>query len=273
MKQHPKQSLACLTILGIAICTQAQATVIEGSSGYVETKRNSALFFVDPPSITEDVFGDQLSGVAPAPYSDSITIPPAFGSSALGSLSVESDVDGSSGTGFARVLLDDPGFSISVALDIDTGSETLDFDLEISGLTMAAEVSGGFGNLVETTSVTFDSITATLDGVDLGISTSPAPNTVLIDQIIGGFDVFYALNVQTIGGDGTSNRSIEVIGLLDETTIFENGEISSTTIGANGTASAALTAVPEPTSLALLGLGGLLVLRRSSAQAARRRRL
>ncbi|MEM6750637.1 MAG: hypothetical protein AAF612_09220, partial [Planctomycetota bacterium] len=168
MNQHPKQSLACLSILALAICTQAQATVIEGSSGYVEAKIDRSLFFVDPPSITEDVFGEQLSGVAPAPYSDSTTIPPAFGSPELGSLSVESDVDGSSGTGFARVLLDDPGFSISVELDVDTGSETLDFDLDILGLNMTAEVSGQFGNLVETTSITFDSITVILDGVDLG---------------------------------------------------------------------------------------------------------
>ena len=34
----------------------------------------------------------------------------------------------------------------------------------------------------------------------------------------------------------------------------------------------AFTLVPEPTSLALLGLGGLLVLRRRSAQVTRRRR-
>ena len=261
MNQHPKQFLACLAILATAICNQAQATVIDGSSGYVETKVNRTLFFIDPPSITEDVFGEQLSGEAPAPYSDSTTIP-VFGSSDLGSLSVESDVDGASGTGFARVLVDDPGFSISVDLDVDTGSETLDLDIDITGLVMTAEVSGEFGNLVETTSITFDSITVLLDGVDLGISNSPAPNTVLVDQSFGFIDVFYALNVQTIGGDGTSNRSIEVIGLLEETTIFDNGEISSTTISENGTASAALTAVPEPTSLALLGMGGLLITRR-----------
>ena len=261
MKQHPKQSLACLTILGIAICTQAQATVIEGSSSYVQRKVNRALFFVDPPSISEDFFGEQLSGVAPAPYSESTTIP-VFGSSELGSLSVESDVDGSSGTGFARVLLDDPGFSISLDLNVDTGSESLDLDLDITGLTMMAEVSGEFGNLVETTSITFDSITAILDGFDLGISNSPAPNTVLVDQNFGFIDVFIALNVQTIGGDGISNRSIEVFAFIDETTFFDNGEITESTINASGTASASLTAVPEPTGLALLSLGGMLVARR-----------
>ncbi len=260
-------ALACALVLGAAP-TAGAALVVVGSSRALDFQGTQTDNTVSPPAIVESGPEYEVSGTAPVPYalSESIIGDPGDPS---GSVSATSDVDGGSGVRFARATYDGPDARVNADVDIEIDNEDLEFELEITGITVTADVSGDAGALLETGGVTYDSITATLNGTDLSPSTTPAPNTVLIDEAIGGiFELTATFNAQTIGGDGDVERSIQVAGVVFEVRVFENGVLQSSEVSTFGFAEASLTAVPEPASLALLGLGGLYMVGRRRGRSA-----
>ncbi len=254
-------ALACALVLGAAPAADA-ALVVVGSSRALDFQGIQTDDTVSPPAVVESGPEYEVSGAAPAPYalSESINGDPGDPN---GLVSAASDVDGGGGARFARAAYDGPNAVVNVDVDIEIGNERLEFELTITGITVTADVSGDAGALLETGGVTSGSITATLNGADLSPSATPAPNTVLIDEVIGGiFELTATLNAQTLGGDGDAERFIQVAGVVFEVRVFENGVLQASEVSTFGFAEASLTAIPDPASLVLLGLGALFLGRR-----------
>ena len=116
---------------------------------------------------------------------------------------------------------------------------------------------------------TYSSTSST--NVDTGVSPTVAPDTFWIDRVTAtSFEFYYgSAGSRTLIGTGNLEASdvvnpihVGVQGFANPTELhqFDNLQIQ------------AISSIPEPGSLALLGMGGLLMLRRNAAQTARRRR-
>ena len=159
----------------------------------------------------------------------------------------ESPANASPGTGFATVFLDDL-------------LNTMTLNLTFSGLTgtttashiHAATAVPGVGTAgVATTTPTFV-------GFPLGV-TSGAYNTVLDMTLATSYNSAYV----TAHGGTTAGAEAALFAAIASGSAYLN--IHTTTFG-GGEIRGFLTPVPEPSSMALLGLGGLVI-----ARAARRR--
>lgn len=98
---------------------------------------------------------------------------------------------------------------------------------------------------------------------------SPAFSQSVVDDLVQGTGTASTFNPNVIEFDVLSNGTDPVILQMARGTEATSG---GTTGGWFGYSGLEIEVVPEPSSLALLAMGGLMILRRSSSQVARRRR-
>jgi len=136
--------------------------------------------------------------------------------------------------------------------------------LSISATTINANasVTGDFGSLTATGSTLFENLTISVLGTTIqgALTGSASPNTALLTGV-AGLSIF--LNEQILAGDGITSRGITVNGIrinFNGVAIAGggvlNGDIVIGRAQASLNAREGMAAVPEPSSLALMGLGG-----------------
>jgi hypothetical protein len=234
-------AVAVCGLLGIG--SSAGATVITGDADAAGVAL--AVDFALLPDVNTGLV-PAVSVSSPPPGTQSQTLvdlsPLGLITGGLASVSATTDVDGLAGirTADADAALDDFDLVLSV-----TPLITL---LGISGdISSAATVSGDFGALGAAGSSSFTAASFTVNNVTTSLDPAYLPNTTLYNS--GG--ILIIANEQILGGDGSALRTLTTNALRVSLSIA--GVVTGSIIV--GQSQAALSAVPEPGTAALLGLG------------------
>lgn len=250
----------------LAVSGAGHATVIAGSSSAYGVSAEATLDLPILPDVGLSVGPlPSVSGSAPPPYNNSAQVAD-LQAGVPGTLSLtasvletnaESNVDGMNGVRFASAdaTVTDLDFSASTGSLIDFA--TLSLTADAVGST--AEVQGDYGALVATGDTTLANASLNLETplgtISVALDAMPAPNTIVDVSALGLAGITLILNEQLIGGDGISSRDIMVnaIHLILDVDLLGLAGLSGDII--IGHSEASLLAVPEPATLALMGLG------------------
>jgi len=231
--------------LGIAVCliglgTSATATVVTGDA----SAAGVAIGLTGPLPISTGLV-PAVSVSSPPPDSANQTLfdlaPLQLISSGEATVNASTDVDGAPGIRTAS------GDATILDLQLDLTLVLTDIiSISAAEITSAADVTGDFGALNATGSSTFSLVEITIDDVTFALDPNYAPNTEIYNQ--GGIVIIG--NQQIVTGNGTSLRGITVNAL----------NISFGVLGIGGSiiigqSQAALSAIPEPGTGLLLGIG------------------
>jgi hypothetical protein len=251
----------------LAVSGTGHATVIGGSSRAYGVNANATL---DLPLLPDVVLSvgplPEASGTAPPPYNDNEQVLD-LQAGVPGTLSLtasvldtnaESNVDGLDGVRFASAdaAVTDLDFS-ATALGLLGSFATLSLTADAVGST--AEVQGDYDALIATGDTTLANASLNLEPplgtFSVALDAMPAPNTIVDVSALGLAGITLILNEQLIGGDGISSRDIMVnaIHLILDVDLLGLAGLSGDII--IGHSDASLTAVSEPATLALMGLG------------------
>ncbi|MGI8923679.1 MAG: choice-of-anchor P family protein [Fimbriimonadales bacterium] len=179
-------------------------------------------------------------------------------STGIMTVNASSDVDGGAGDRFA--MADAEVNDLSLELVPGTGSPDL-LNLTADQVVSNSIVSGDFGSLVGVGDTVLTNTVLTILGVDVAITSNPAPNTVVFNNL----GITVTLNEQFVSGDGISSRGQATnaihIGLVD---VIGGGGLVNGDIIISHSAANLRAVVPEPSSMvaAVVGLGWLAVRRR-----------
>ncbi|MHB8637201.1 MAG: hypothetical protein ACYC96_12100 [Fimbriimonadaceae bacterium] len=199
-----------------------------------------------------------VAGSAPAPYSLNDFLPSsshgaaanALDASGTVSASAASNVDGTSGSKSTSASTFADGAIFTV------GGTVIVFNAGVVA-TNGLSVQGDSGALTSSGYADFSGATLSVLGTPYLFTTTPSPNTVMYNA--GGLRI--VANDQTVTGDGITSRGISITALDFTFTNFAygsevlNGEVQFSH------AQAAMTATPEPVSLAGLAAFGLALIR------------
>lgn len=210
----------------------------------------------------------ESSGTAPSPFSYTmhlVTLNTSAGAYALSTASVvtattgiidslaSSTVDGSPGSKNALGTVTIHNLNLSTITSLTSGLLGITADTIVS----TSSVTGDFGSFTAVGSTVLTNAHFTVLGIaQAALASSPAPNTSL--TLAGIANVSIILNEQILGGNGSSASLITTNAIhvhFNGTSITGLGTLSGDIIV--GHSIAHLRAIPEPGSLALLGLGGV----------------
>jgi hypothetical protein len=243
MRVHAVVATAVAVCSLIGIGSSASALVNTGDADAAGAALS--LDFVLLPDINTGLV-PAVSVSSPPPGTQSQTLvdlsPLQLISGGVASVSATTDVNNLPGsrTADADAAIDDFAMVLSV-----TPLVTL---LGISGdLSSSATVSGDFGALAATGSSSFTAVQITVNNVTFSLDPNYAANT----QVYNSGGILIIANEQIVGGDGISLRTLTTNALRVSLTVA--GVVTGSVI--LGQSQAALTAVPEPGTAALLGLG------------------
>ena len=276
-------------LLGWSICAimcsagNAQAAVVGGnsSSDFLTADLELALLPLVVGGVVVDAELSGLassSGVSPAPYSENpsaVSINANAGiipggssgdvldvTSSAVTPSVSSNVDGLSGIRFANSSHSIANLDLSV---VELASADL-ISITAVAINVTSAVNGEFGSLDSVGTMNVEdlvirvgnSVVATLDGTiapNTGINLSVSSGGLPLD--IEGASLI--LNEQVTTGDGTSSLGLATNAIslrFIETEVTGVGELNGSVLVGQTTAGLQASAVPEPSSLALLGVVG-----------------
>jgi hypothetical protein len=254
-------AVALLGVLADAPSKSVRAEVLSASSsGYGLGVDISALVI----NLDVGPLPAGVSGSAPAPYNQAGTVLNVLTTDAVplvisGTVSADavnatatSNVDGSAGskTTFASGGVVGAGVDVVTLPVLPPGVTLLGLDGTLSS---TAQITGDFGSLVATGTTVIQDLDLVISGivVDLSafVNVAVAPNTSINLSALGILNSSLILNEQVVAVDQTSisvNAFHLSLGLLNITADVILGH-----------SQAQVTAIPEPASIVLAGLGGL----------------
>jgi hypothetical protein len=211
-----KRPIACSrTLTGFAVA--ALLAVALAAPALAQTASSSA--FGESVSLTVDplIGGQVIIGSGPFPVAAGSAPPDYNVSDDADGATVESEPTGQVlATGFTSVQASGTSTSASATatvnnVDVDLVGALISavFGLDASEVTATASVGGTCGALTASGSTSITGGTFSGQAGSGSISSSPGPNTVLIDNL----GVRVVLNEQFVGGNGTTTQSIAVNGI------------------------------------------------------------
>ncbi|MCC9655242.1 PEP-CTERM sorting domain-containing protein [Rhodopirellula halodulae] len=268
----------------------ANAAVIGGSSSSSFLSSDlevSLLPILGGVSVSGDLtLGPSVSGSAPAAYSVEeevlgIAADAGVESGVITTLGVSSSsvmtlasstVDGSLGTknAIGSQVIEDLDLSIG---DLPVAADVLSITADT--ITVSSAVNGDFGSLSSSGMMNVANLQVLVNGTQVGLNLDGdltltgdiAPNTTVdLSSVLGGATLI--LNEQSLVGDGTSSLSLDTNAInlqLTNVGVTGVGELDGSVLVGSTNASLNASAVPEPSSLAVLGfasLGGIVWRRR-----------
>ena len=125
-----------------------------------------------------------------------------------------------------------------------------------------AQVTGDFGAIVTSGTTILTNPVLSILGVNIALSSNPAPNTTVDLTAAGLAGVTLILNERILGGDGITTATITTNAIhlrFTATPLGGGATINGDVIVAQSMATLLTRAVPEPASVALLGVGAALL--------------
>ena len=293
MTKHTAAAALTLGLVG-----GASADVVSGESAGFGLQVDASVLDILSVDVLAGTPAQHSQGTAPAAYDHGsglvtldvdagVNIPAVASLNLLAADGVltstaSSDIDGSTGPKTANGFGQVNGLNLNLA-DVDTLLSNTPALVSITADTInaTASVAGDAGSMTWAGASVIQNLAIAVNGVNLnlldllGASASVdvngflavAPNTTLLN--LGGIaDLNLTLNQQIVTGEGTNDLGVEVNALRLTASGVDIGLSGLLTADVQiAHAGASMSAVPEPASLALLGLGGIAMVGRRRREA------